>query len=75
MPKGTEDQVGFLAPQSKQILLASCRFSFSKMLCETVLGARADIVAIEPMLRREVGYGVRWRTRWKSGKGGLKESG
>jgi hypothetical protein len=44
MPKGTLLQVGFLAPQSKQILLASLRFSFSKMLCETVLGARVDIV-------------------------------
>lgn len=42
MPKGTEDQVGFLAPQSKQILLASFRLSFSKILCDSVLEARAE---------------------------------
>lgn len=43
MPKGTLDHVGFLAPQSKQLLLASLRFSFSKSVCETVFGARAMV--------------------------------
>ena len=50
MPNGTDDQVGFFAPQSKQILLASLRFNFSKMLCDVVLGARAifaEILAIQ----------------------------
>lgn len=42
MAKGTEDQVGFLAPQSKQILLAGDkRLAFSKSARESDLGARA----------------------------------
>ena len=41
MPKGTDDHVGFFALQSKQILLASLRFSCSKTRWDSVLGARA----------------------------------
>lgn len=41
MPNGTELHVGFLAPQSKQTLFASLRFSFSKMACDCVFDASA----------------------------------
>lgn len=39
MAKGIEDHVGFFAPQSKQILLASFRLNFSKMACDSVFVA------------------------------------
>lgn len=41
MAKGIEDHVGFFAPQSKQILLASFLFSCVKMVCDSVFDAIA----------------------------------
>jgi hypothetical protein len=41
MAKGIEDQVGFFAPQSKQILLASFRFNCAKRACDSFLVAIA----------------------------------
>ena len=34
MPRGTEDQVGFLVPQSKQILLAGFCFNLLNKFCD-----------------------------------------
>lgn len=45
MPKGTDDHVGFLAPQSKHILFASLRLSFSNSACDSALGASAMVYA------------------------------
>jgi hypothetical protein len=41
MAKGIEDHVGFFAPQSKQILLASFLFSCAKMVCDSFFAAIA----------------------------------
>ena len=41
MAKGIEDHVGFFAPQSKQILLASFLLSWLKRVCDSVLVAIA----------------------------------
>jgi len=41
MAKGIEDHVGFFAPQSKQILLASFRLNWPKRACDSFLVAIA----------------------------------
>lgn len=53
MAKGIEDHVGFFAPQSKQILLASFLLSWLKRVCDSVF------VAIAMM--GECGQAITWR--------------
>lgn len=56
MAKGTEDHVGFLAPQSKQSLLAGeVRLAFSKSAKDVLFGASAAMM-------------VRWSGMWWCGE-------
>jgi hypothetical protein len=62
MAKGIEDHVGFFAPQSKQILLASFLFSCAKMVCDSFFAAIAMMgvyVRIGHVLQEGINVSVR----------------